>query len=75
MLGIVSDGVVHDEVLDPDPEAAWMFYEFCTAHPVLWWLPTKLAEWIGANLSDEFRNPDETRTSFWGGSESIPGFV
>ncbi len=52
----VSDGVVHDEGLDP--EAAWMSYEFHTAHPVLRWLPTKLAKWIGANLSDELRIPD-----------------
>ena len=43
------DGVVHDEDLDPEPE--WMAYEFRKAHPVLRWLPTKLAEWIGANLS------------------------
>jgi hypothetical protein len=42
------DGVVHDEDLDPEPE--WMTYEFRKAHPVLLWLPTKLAERIGANL-------------------------
>ena len=53
----VRDGVVHNEVLDPEP--AWMSYEFRTAHPVLRWLPTKLAEWIGANLSDELRIPDK----------------
>ncbi len=36
-----------------------MSYEFCTAHLVLCWLPTKLAEWIGTNLSDELRSPDK----------------
>ena len=51
----VVDGVVHNEVLDP--EAEWMTYEFRMAHPILRWLPTKLAEWIGANLSDELRIP------------------
>ncbi len=30
-----------------------------TAHPVLRWLPTKLAEWIGGNLQDELGFPDK----------------
>ena len=30
-----SDGVVHEEDLDPEP--AWMSYEYRTAHPVLRW--------------------------------------
>ena len=51
------DGVVHDEELDPVPE--WMTYEYRTAHPVLRWLPTKLAEWIGANHSDDLQIPDK----------------
>ena len=34
-------------------------YEFCTAHPVLRWLPTKLAEWIGAKLSEELLIADK----------------
>ncbi len=48
---------IHDDVLDPEP--AWMSYEFRTAHPVLRWLPTKLAEWIGANLSEELPIADK----------------
>ncbi len=36
-----------------------MSYEFRTAHPVLRWLPPKLAEWIGANLSEELLIPDK----------------
>ena len=28
----------------------WLEYIYRTAHPVLRWLPTKLAEWIGENL-------------------------
>ncbi len=43
----VIDGVVHDEVLDPAP--ARMSYDLRTAHQVLRWLPTKLAEWICTN--------------------------
>jgi hypothetical protein len=53
----VSDRVIHDDVLDPAPE--WMSYEYRTTHPVLRWLPTKLAEWIGANLSEELLIPDK----------------
>jgi hypothetical protein len=30
-----------------------------TAHPVLCWLPTKLAEWIGEDLQDELGFPDK----------------
>ena len=50
-------GVVHEEDLDPEP--AWMSYEYRTAHQVLRWLPTKLAKWISANLSDELLIPDK----------------
>jgi hypothetical protein len=36
----------------------WLEYIYRTAHPVLRWLPTKLAEWIGEkfpeNLKDVF---------------------
>ncbi len=53
------DSVVHDEVLDPEP--GWMPYKLHTEHQVLGWLPTKLAEWIGANLSDELQIPDKNK--------------
>jgi hypothetical protein len=36
-----------------------MTYQFRKAHPVMWWLPTKLAEWIGANLSNALLIPDK----------------
>ncbi len=51
------DGVVHDEDLDPEQE--WITYEFRKAHPLLQWLPTKLAKWIGANLSNALLIPDK----------------
>ena len=50
-------GVVHDEALDPPSE--WMTYEYRTAHPILRWLPTNLAEWNGANLTDDLQIPDK----------------
>ncbi len=37
----------------PDQQAAsgnWLEYVYRKAHPVLCWLPTKLAEWIGENM-------------------------
>ena len=37
--------------------ATWL--EYVTAHPVLRWLPTKLAEWIGENLQDALGFPDK----------------
>jgi hypothetical protein len=37
----------------------WLEYIYKTAHPVLRWLPTKLAEWIGENLQDELGFPDK----------------
>jgi hypothetical protein len=54
----VCDGVIDDDVWDPAPE--WMLYEYRTAHLVLCWLLTKLAEWIGANLSEGLLIPDKT---------------
>jgi hypothetical protein len=46
----------------PDQQAAfvnWLEYVYRKAHPVLRWLPTKLAEWIGENMQDEFGFPDK----------------
>ncbi len=37
----------------------WLEYVYRTAHSVLRWLPTKLAEWIGENLQDELGFPDK----------------
>ncbi len=36
-----------------------LFCIYRTAHPVLRWLPTKLAEWIGENLQDELGFTDK----------------
>ncbi len=37
----------------------WLDYVYRTAHPVLRWLPTKLAEWIGENLQGFPDNADQ----------------
>ncbi len=34
-------------------------YVYMTGHPVLHWLPTKLAEWIGENLQEASGFPDK----------------
>jgi hypothetical protein len=34
-------------VLAGDEGGEWISYQYRTAHPILRWLPTKLAEWIG----------------------------
>ena len=33
-----------------DTQAEWVTYPFRAAHPILRWLPSKLAEWIAENL-------------------------
>jgi hypothetical protein len=43
----------------PHSPPKWLEYIYRTAHPVLHWLPTKWAEWIGENLQDELGFPDK----------------
>ena len=50
----------------------WLEYVYRTAHPVLRWLPTKLAEWIGENLQDELGFADKTDKRAAAGSGWIP---
>ena len=45
--------------MNPGDEYLLYAYRDRTAHPVLRWLPTKLAEWIGANLCEERNIPDK----------------
>ena len=53
----MSANVVQDDSLDPGEE--YITYAYRTSHQVLRWLPTKLAEWIGANLCEELNIPDK----------------
>lgn len=34
------------------PSGEWIDYTYRTAHPILRWLPSKLAEWIGDNYGE-----------------------
>jgi hypothetical protein len=43
----------------PFSHPKWLDYVYRTANPVLRWLPTKLAEWIGENLQAELGFPDK----------------
>jgi hypothetical protein len=36
-----------------DGRGEWTTYKYRTAHPILRWLPTKLAEWIGDNYGPD----------------------
>jgi hypothetical protein len=49
--------IVQDDRQDPGEE--YLTYAYRTSHPVLRWLPTKLAEWIGANFCEELNIPDK----------------
>ena len=44
-----------DDATGAAPE--WVTYEFRTAHPILRWLPSKLAEWLAENMRDELAIP------------------
>ncbi len=35
----------------------WLEYPFCKSHPIIGWLPTKLAAWIGENFGQELQIP------------------
>jgi hypothetical protein len=48
---VCRDNLVQDNASAPGQD--YVAYAYCTAHPVLQWLPTKLAEWIGSNLCDD----------------------
>ena len=37
--------------------AACLEYQFCKSHPIICWLPSKLAAWIGENFGQELHIP------------------
>ena len=43
----------------PHPKQVWLEYAYRKHHPVLQWLPTKLAEWIANNMQDKLGFPDK----------------
>ena len=50
-------------------DRVWLEYAYRKHHPVLQYLPTKLAEWIGENMQDEFGFPDKKDPNKWSVSE------
>ena len=40
-----------------DTQALWLTYPYSTAHPILRWLPSKLAVWVEENLGQELVIP------------------
>ena len=62
----LRDNVVQEDCFAPGQD--YITYPYRTAHPVLRWLPTKLAEWIGSNLGDELKIPAK-RGDLWTAAE------
>ena len=54
---------------DCDPAEEWVEYKYRKAHPILRWLPSKLAEWIGDNYSMELRIPPKIDRAKWSVAE------
>jgi hypothetical protein len=50
-------------------DRVWLEYAYRKHHPVLQYLPTKLAEWIGENMQDELGFPDKSDPNKWSVSE------
>ena len=46
----------------PQPQEAVVEYEYGKSHPILRWLPSKLAEWIGDNYGMELGIPPRADT-------------
>ncbi len=51
------------------PDSVWLEYAYHKHHPVLQYLPTKLAEWIEENMQDELGFPDKVDPDKWSVSE------
>jgi hypothetical protein len=51
------------------PGTVWLEYAYSKHHPVLQYLPMKLAEWIGENMQEELGFPDREDPRKWSVSE------
>jgi hypothetical protein len=61
-----SQQVVGNAAQDDQPAAgAWIAYPYRTVHPILRWLPTKLAEWIGDNYGNTLGIPARIHQDGW----------
>ena len=52
---------------DPDQgqSGEWVNYAYRAAHPILRWLPSKLAEWIGDNYGAALSIPPQNDAAAW----------
>jgi hypothetical protein len=62
----ISSSVVQNESLHLGEE--YLTYAYRTKHPVLRWLPAKLAEWISSNLCDKLNIPPKQNV-LWAAAE------
>jgi hypothetical protein len=69
VAGAASDFGSAKVCLEHAPDKVWLEYAYRKSHPVLQFLPTKLAEWIGENMQDELGFPDKRDPNKWSVSE------
>ena len=50
---------------DQGPSGEWVNYAYRAAHPILRWLPSKLAEWIGDNYRAALGIPQRNDAAAW----------
>jgi len=55
--------IIHNE--DAQPNSHWVEYSYRKAHPILLWLPSKLAEYIGDNYAQELGIPTKADPRKW----------
>jgi hypothetical protein len=60
-----SQQVICNAAKDDQLAGEWIHYLYRTAHPILRWLPTKLAEWIGDNYGDALGIPARNHANAW----------
>jgi hypothetical protein len=60
-LGVPASLSGPPSMMDADDAATpeWVTYAFRTAHPILRWLPSKLAVWLAENMRDELAKPEK----------------
>ncbi len=60
--------VVYADDAQQEPAPAWLEYPFCKSHPILRWLSSKLASWIGENFGQELGLPPKHDAEWTAGS-------
>ena len=53
--GLLNVVCADDDGQPPGP--GWLEYPYCKSHPIVRWLPSKLAEWIGENYGQQLQIP------------------